>query len=690
MAADSAEEGSPRGTVRTRDQRSPDESFEAESVEQTFTLTEIVDKFVCPVVYRYGDNIQRALQDAKSACFRLFGLEPCDGGWAYAIAEYGSGSRKALVLLRPGGFCNPKDTWSALDIKLGTDFDRFFGGLMSLTPVDCIGNPLDEFDPADYTLNMGSADKSNPTSYIIMPKKDAVWENVVESWTSSDFRSKAAHLASNVHLFLTSSSNTADILFRNLFGNIIKTVSKSGAGKVFMFDEDTCLWQEMEGDKLDMYISRHLQTIVDKARFYTLSTEDESDTDAEAKKGLAKLLDEVYKKVALNKTDFVTSTRRELVLLCWDPTFEEQLDRKHRHLLPTRGGNVFDLRTGETRRRTQDDLFTTELNVAYAPNSPKMNEVRELMRNMMLGNEPKLAFVKRLLGYLLTGETADRGFYFFVGKGRNGKSFLLKLLKAILGGMYAAAAREVVVEMNSASAGSHTSYLCAIANKRVAANDETKPGDKCNQALMKAITGGGEMSVRESHGKQQTVLMDCKVVLATNFMPEINEADQAVVDRMRFITFEARFVDEQPVGPRQFAAVKNLDARLSKRSAEFDQELLDAAFSFCAEGAMEYYSIGGLAPPACVLNAQTDMIKDLDDIRRFVDEALELGLNEGEEGIAGSYLYQAYAQWHSDNAIGREKKAPKTFGERVKEYVNMKKTKAKNLYLCRLKTADVQ
>ncbi len=51
----------------------------------------------------------------------------------------------------------------------------------------------------------------------------------------------------------------------------------------------------------------------------------------------------------------------------FDPTFMSKIDGSVPHLLPVAGKLVIDLRTGESRPRTMDDLFSRECPVTWNP-----------------------------------------------------------------------------------------------------------------------------------------------------------------------------------------------------------------------------------------------------------------------------------------------------------------------------------
>jgi len=63
--------------------------------------------------------------------------------------------------------------------------------------------------------------------------------------------------------------------------------------------------------------------------------------------------------------------------------------------------------------------------------------------------------------------------------------------------------------------------------------------------------GPGTAPVRALFGAQFELVPSCKQILATNGRPDFDVSDKAIIDRLCYIPFLARFVDEPGVGEKK-------------------------------------------------------------------------------------------------------------------------------------------
>ena len=116
-----------------------------------------------------------------------------------------------------------------------------------------------------------------------------------------------------------------------------------------------------------------------------------------------------------------------------DEEFETRLN-KIPHLLPIKVGRIVNLKTLEVRERTREDFFSFELSVDYNCNKQDSHpNASKFFEEICCGNAELTNYLKRLLGYCLTGETSERSLFIWWGEGMNGKSTVIDILKKILG-----------------------------------------------------------------------------------------------------------------------------------------------------------------------------------------------------------------------------------------------------------------
>ena len=82
-------------------------------------------------------------------------------------------------------------------------------------------------------------------------------------------------------------------------------------------------------------------------------------------------------------------------------------------------GGVVDLRTGRLRPHCAADYFTKI--TAVAPSADDCPLWKAHLKLVLCGDEKLIAYLQRLLGYTLTGDTTEQALFFFYGTGANGK-----------------------------------------------------------------------------------------------------------------------------------------------------------------------------------------------------------------------------------------------------------------------------
>lgn len=103
------------------------------------------------------------------------------------------------------------------------------------------------------------------------------------------------------------------------------------------------------------------------------------------------------------------------------------------HLISCRNGTV-NLRTGALREHRKTDLLTAYLPYDYRPEAECPRWLRFLAE--IFPAYPELVdYVRRLVGYGITGETSEQAFAVLYGKGANGKSVFTDSLSEIFAGI---------------------------------------------------------------------------------------------------------------------------------------------------------------------------------------------------------------------------------------------------------------
>jgi len=100
-----------------------------------------------------------------------------------------------------------------------------------------------------------------------------------------------------------------------------------------------------------------------------------------------------------------------------------------------------------------------------------------------------------------------------------------------------------------------------LMNKRFAFLSEPEDGEKINIGLLKELTGSEEIVARGLYQDSVSFVMEAKLFLACNELPEIKGEDTALWRRIRVVDFPSRFVDD-PKGPNEYKIDRSLPSRM--------------------------------------------------------------------------------------------------------------------------------
>lgn len=269
---------------------------------------------------------------------------------------------------------------------------------------------------------------------------------------------------------------------------------------------------------------------------------------------------------------------------------------------------VLDLRTGELRPHDSALLMTQCAGVAYDPVAGAQGSLFERwLREVFVGDEDLVRFVRATLGYCLTGDTAIHALFFWHGDGRNGKSTLGELA-ARCAGSYAL---KVAASLLAASPSErHPAELAQLRGVRMAFSSEVDRGVFWNEARLKELTGDTEISARFMRENFFTFPRTHKHLIYGNNKPRMRAVDDALAARLKLVEFRASFKGREDTSlPERLAAEAPIVLR------------------WLAAGAAEVWAAGRAFPEA-----------------RAADEAVREYMIEGD----------VFAQWLSENCVMKE------------------------------------
>jgi putative DNA primase/helicase len=361
-----------------------------------------------------------------------------------------------------------------------------------------------------------------------------------------------------------------------------------------------------------------------------------------------KASEEILAKIGLQKLATVVASAKTVSAIerlarahCQHAQRTEDWDRDP-WLLNTPTGTV-DLKTGQTRPHDRKDLITKT--TAAGPDGACPMWLAFLNR-IFNRDQDLIWYIKRVLGYSLTGSVQEHSLFFCYGTGGNGKGVLLGTWHKILGEYSAIAPMSTFTATQNER---HPTELAMLRGARLVTAQETEDGQRWAESKIKALTGGDPISARFMRQDFFTFQPSFKLMVAGNHKPSLRNVDEAIRRRFNLVPFTVTIPAEER------------DLRLAEKLKEEWSGIL----AWAVEGCLEWQRIG-LAPPSAVVEATENYLTDEDAVGRFIAERCEIHPQAQEE------LKKLYAEWKRFcETSGEQILSEKSFSQKLESQQNL-------------------
>jgi len=258
----------------------------------------------------------------------------------------------------------------------------------------------------------------------------------------------------------------------------------------------------------------------------------------------------------INKPQLKDDILKDAQLFYIDNKFYTKLNSKN-HLVPFDNG-LFDLLERKFRKTKKDDYINLVVGYPYSESTDN-REVHEFL-DKILPNQGIKDYVMKKLSECLNGDIPNTHFLMFIGDGANGKSQLLNLMKLAMG-EFGEKVEVTLLTRKRNNANEANTEKVKLFNKRFAFLSEPEDGEKINIGLLKELTGSEEIVARGLYQDSVSFVMEAKLYLACNELPEIKGEDTALWRRIRVIDFPSRFVDD-PKEANEYKIDRTLPSRM--------------------------------------------------------------------------------------------------------------------------------
>lgn len=305
----------------------------------------------------------------------------------------------------------------------------------------------------------------------------------------------------------------------------------------------------------------------------------------------------------------------------------------HPELLACRNGTV-ELLTGELRAHNPDDLLTVALDVDFSP-SARSPRWEAFLESCFPERPEMVAYLRRLVGYALTGYSTEQVYVVHHGSGANGKSVFTSTLHKVFRPITSAVdINSLLARRSPSDASAAAPDIAALRSARLVITSEAEHGAKLNEARVKALTGGDPITVRQLYREPFTFTPGFLIMLSTNALPDIRGRDEGIWRRTKVVDWEEEFLGDR-ANPR-------LGAELLEEA--------EGILAWAVAGAREWHTAGCLGEPPQIAARVGDYRAQTDVLAGFYPGAL---VDDRDGFLSRPDVYRAYCEWSDEEGLQR-------------------------------------
>ena len=311
-------------------------------------------------------------------------------------------------------------------------------------------------------------------------------------------------------------------------------------------------------------------------------------------------------------------------------------------LLNVLNGTVELNNEARVREPRREDRITKLIPVNYKPDAQCAVWLAFLDR-VLGGNRELIGFLRRFLGYSLTGRTNEQVIAIAHGGGANGKTTFLQAAKMILGDYGQS------VPMDTFLVNKHVDTarpdLARLRGARFVAAVESDSGRRFAEGLVKLVTGQDTIVARRLYREHFEFTPTFKVIIATNHRPVIRGTDEAIWRRIRLVPFTVTI----PPNERDRELPDKLQAER------------EGILAWAIQGCLEWQR-DGLGMPKDIEDATGAYRQDMDILGDFIKAHCTVNAQQSATAAA---LYESYITWA--HKTGEKPMTQKAFGLALRE-----------------------
>ena len=203
-------------------------------------------------------------------------------------------------------------------------------------------------------------------------------------------------------------------------------------------------------------------------------------------------------------------------------------------------GKVVELPTGTIRDARHDDFITMRAN--YVPEDRPTPIWDDFLDVICKGDDEKIAWLRKWLGFALTGHTKPAIACLLMGDGGNGKGTLINVIEKIMG-TYSIALQQDMLKPDGGKQR-HLTLIAELNRKRLFTLEEA-PRKKWNTELFNKIVAGGSTRAHFMQQDAFDVSLNGKLIAGINEIPKM-DSDSSVERRLGIVPVPDKIENPDP------------------------------------------------------------------------------------------------------------------------------------------------
>lgn len=278
---------------------------------------------------------------------------------------------------------------------------------------------------------------------------------------------------------------------------------------------------------------------------------------------------------------------------------------------------VLNSKTGELLKHSPKYFFKGKLPISYNKDAACPRFIEFL--HFVLNDDPGLILlVQKMIGYILIGgyPFLHKAFVLY-GDGRNGKSTLLDVIRALIG------------KQNYSSiplSSLHQKFSTVLLDGKIANIVSETPTDGINSEIFKTITSGEPIVVSRKNKDEYDLDVKARFIFACNSLPQFGESSTGIKDRLVMIPFN-RYIEENE---RDTTLREKLDLELP------------GILNWALIGAKKVLEDRFIESPAVSVELKEEYTRQIDSVFAFYKDAI---LFDGTSQCTVGEIYQHYLKY---------------------------------------------